>query len=321
MPEWRHREHVSESLAAERLQEIERSQAEIAGMWTSQRERESELQAPEEPSAEELVGKALVAAQKAAELILERAREEAARLAADAGREASPILATANRTLEEAKALYREAQMTLEQARLQAEALVEAAKIERQQLISDSVSAAAQRRIELDDENRRLGKAIHDLRAEWVTRASEALARLDRIAALAGSTEGQPALGAITDEIVARLRPENGDSGEPNFASDLHARLPESGAGPYPPLPHDPSTSQREGASQAPAELPNGGPPWGAAVDADADLGSSGALPQSEPGANGSDADAEPTFPERDRAPLSQEGPETHEASPADWRS
>jgi hypothetical protein len=254
MPDWGNRERVSESLTADRLQEIERSQAELADIWSSQQERDSPPGAAAQPSAEEIVGKALLSAQRTADMIVERAREEAARLAAEAGREASPILASAHRTLEEAKTLYREAQMTLEQARLQAAAIVEAAQVERQQLIADSVSAASQRRVELDDENRRLGKAIHDLRAEWVSRASDALARLDRIAALAGSTaEEQPLRGAIGEQSLTVSLPEPVDRAA---TTAFEARTFEASA--FETRRFDPGTADRGTVEPSTGEVSNG---------------------------------------------------------------
>jgi hypothetical protein len=252
VPDWGNRERPSESLTAERLREIEGSQAQINRLWSQQQDRESSPAGPEQRSPEEIVGEVLMSAQRAAEAIIENARKEASRIAAESGRDATPVLSEANRVFEEAKSVYRDAQVTLEQARLQAEALVEAARAERQQLVADSVSAAAQRRAELDAENRRLGQAIHDLRAEWVARAGEALARLDRIARMADSSEDTRELTAITDELD-RDRAE----AEPDVASDLQSRLSETGSAgslevddssPY----RDPQTPQGPGVSGAP---------------------------------------------------------------------
>lgn len=239
MPDWGNRERVSESLTAERLREIEGNQAQIGRMWSQQDQPNPAT--PEQRTPEEIVGEVLLSAQRAAEAIIEDARQEASRIAAESGRDASPILGEANRMLEEAKSVYREAQVTLEQARLQAETLVEAARAERQQLVADSVSAAEQRRAELDAENRRLGQAIHDLRAEWMARAGEALARLDRIAQMADSTEEPRELTATSDERERALHP---DEAEPDVASDLQSRLADSG--------YSSATRDSDGAAESP---------------------------------------------------------------------
>lgn len=233
MSERRDQTRGTDALSAERIREIAGMQVELSRRLAEQEHREARAEHVEPRSPEELVGEALLTAHRAAEVVLENARQEAAQIAAEAGRDATPVLAEAHRTLEEARALYREAQQTLERANVQVEALLADAREERRRLMDDSLRAVEERRAELDRENARLGEAINDLRTEWVSRAAEALARLDEIALVAGSTEDRLAIAGVHEEVDDRPA-DRSDAASDDVALDLHSRLSESGLPPPP---------------------------------------------------------------------------------------
>ena len=225
---------VEELLAA-----IKASQEEIARLDLSQPDLEEQL--TQSRSAEEIVGEVLLTAHRAADGLLEKARQDAASVIADARRETLPVLAEAQRTLEEAGRLQRDAQAMFAQARLHAGALVESARAERERLIADTLADAEQRRRELERDNVQLETAIKRIRSEWAERAAQALARLDGIALEAG-----PPPQEQLDSIDARASREEINSGADESESplggevvrDLHARLPGSEAAEPSPTDH-----------------------------------------------------------------------------------
>ncbi len=218
--------------SADGLREVAAKQEEIARLRSEQQALQGRLERGGRRSPEELVGEALMAAHRAAEAVLEGARHEAAQVVAEARREAAPILGDAYRVLDETSALHREAQLAVERARLQAEALLEAAQAEHVRLIASSVSAAEQRRAELDSENTRLSKAINDLRAEWVKRANDALARLDKITLAARPSAETKALSGTPPHAEGAAAAEGLDA---DVALDLQSRLPDGVSPTFPP--------------------------------------------------------------------------------------
>jgi hypothetical protein len=222
------------------LSEIKASQDEIARLESSQADREQQLELAQRRSPEEIVGEVLMTAQRAAESLIEKARQDAAWAVTEARRETAPVLAEAQRALEEAGRLHRDAQATIAQARLQAAALVESTWAQRERLIADTVADAERRRGELEADNVRLETAITSLRSEWAARATEALARLDGIALMAGPPQEEPhSIDASAGEGQKKIdsgADEPGSFNGEGVVRDLHARLPESQAAePSPP--------------------------------------------------------------------------------------
>ena len=163
------------------LEEVNASHEQIARLESAQAALEDRLQSAARRSPEEIVGEVLLTAQQAAEAILEKANQDAAAVAGAAHRDITTILADARATLERTSHLHQDAQAAVEQARVQADAILDSARAEREQLIAEAVSAADRRREELEASNLRLETAIKGLRNEWASRAAEALARLEGI--------------------------------------------------------------------------------------------------------------------------------------------
>jgi len=150
---------------------------------------------------------------------------EAARVTAEAGREATPILANARRALEEAGRLRREAHATVEEARLRANAQLEAARAEQERMIADLVADAERRRAELEAESTRLETAINDLRAEWSGLAADALARLDAIALEASSSPEEDGSVATTGPGIGDPEENAPEARTGDIATELGSRL------------------------------------------------------------------------------------------------
>ena len=224
------------------LGEINASLEEVARLESSQAGLEEERKLAQPRSPEEIVGEVLVSAHRAADSLIEQAQRDAARAAADARRETLPVLAQAQRTLEEAGRIHRDAQATIAEAQLQADALLESARAERERLIATAVADAERRRSELEVDNMRLETAIKGLRSEWAGRAATALARLEGIALEPGPPPEQPHPIDTTgyqphptdangyDEIDFDPDQPDGSFGD-GVVRDLHARLPESDTG------------------------------------------------------------------------------------------
>jgi F0F1-type ATP synthase membrane subunit b/b' len=184
----------------------------MAKLQSAQAVFEQRLGRAERRTAEEVVGEVLVTAHRAAESMIEKAQRAAAWIEAGARRDALPITANAQSVLEEAQRLHVEAQTALEDARRQADELLQVAREERERLVGDWTSEAERRKDCLEADNMRLEAAIKGLRAEWVGRAAEALARLEEI-----GTEAVPDADA------------RGELGAGEVVRDLHLRLPTGG--------------------------------------------------------------------------------------------
>jgi cell division septum initiation protein DivIVA len=201
------------------LGEVHAQKDEIAQLSSSRAEFEEKLELAGRRSPEEIVGDVLMTAHRAADGVLEKAQQDAAWAAAEARRETLPVLADAQRILENAERLHRDAQATVAEARLHADALLEAARGEQEQLLA----GVASRRAELEVDNMRLAAAIKGLRLEWAARAAEALARLDGIGLEAGPSPGE----ADADRSGALGLGERAGSHDRELARDLQSRLSE----------------------------------------------------------------------------------------------
>jgi hypothetical protein len=194
------------------LAEVESSRDGMARLQTPRDPGEGELGDADHRSPEEIVGDVLVTAHRAAEAVIENAQRDAAWIETTARREALPIVAEAQRMLEDARRLHGEAEQALVEAHREANAVLEAAQAERGSLIASWTTDAERRRAELEAAGMRLETTIRDLRAEWIERIGEALALLD-------------GLEVETD-------PPSPDEAAPvDVMQDLHPRIAETSEG------------------------------------------------------------------------------------------
>jgi cell division septum initiation protein DivIVA len=185
------------------LNEVRASQQEIARLGSAQESRDG---APDQTrSPEEMVGEVLITARRVAEEMIAKATAEADEIATAARRDATPTLAEAEAVLERASTLYREAHTFVRHAQTEAASIVDAAREERERLISGAMSEATRRRTELELSNARLETAIKDLRTEWAGRAIDALVRLEGLGLDAVSSPGEASEPA---ELAAATEPE-----------------------------------------------------------------------------------------------------------------
>jgi hypothetical protein len=219
------RDAVDETIAKaartiERLQdEVTAGQEEVARLQAAQVKLQDELKLAARRSAQEIVGDVLVTAHRAAESVIEEARRQAANEQEAARHQALQLLARAQELLAEATATNRDAQAVVADGRARAQALIAAGAAEANAHVASATESAARRQAQLEVENARLETAIKGLRNEWVGRAAEALARLDRV-------DSDRPLGAAAPQAA---------SGE--VVQDLQTRVHEKSTGPVPGQP------------------------------------------------------------------------------------
>jgi hypothetical protein len=189
----------------ERLQaEVRAAQEEVGRLQAAQAKLEEELKVAMSRSAQEVVGDVLVTAHRAAESVIEEARRQAAHEQEASRRETLAILAKARTLLDEATSTHRNAESAVADAHARAQAVIAAAEVEANARVARATEAAAVRQAQLEIENARLETAIKGLRNEWVGRAAEALARLDRVDP--GRALGASAPDASSAEVVQDLQ-------------------------------------------------------------------------------------------------------------------
>jgi hypothetical protein len=204
------REAVDDTIS-KAAQTIERLQAdvtvareEVGRLQAAQAKLEDELKVAMSRSPQEVVGDVLVTAHRAAASVLAEARRQAAHEQEASQRETLAILAKARTLLDQAASTHRNAQSAAADAHARAEGVIAAGEVEANARVARATEAAAGRQAQLEIENARLETAIKGLRSEWVGRAAEALARLERVDP--GRSLGASARDASGTEVVQDLQ-------------------------------------------------------------------------------------------------------------------